>query len=768
MKITFVTSFSEEGYNTYAKKMLESVKEHWHPESRLVAFYHDFEPDLSDFESCDILSFRNLNEVEDLVDYKETFKKYDGNYSGQYNWRMDAIKWCHKVFAMSELAFEMAEDSAEAGWLVWLDADTVTTVNFNPVKDLEKFLPEQASIVHLGRTAADYSETSFIGFNLNRENPLQLIADLRGAYMSGEVLGYREWHDGFIFERLLNIYRAHGTNTLNLTPEVKDLDAFGVSPLSQWMVHYKGNKKTQLSNTEVAPDVNGPKRYAQLLKIVQHYSPKTIAETGTWNGGRAIQMAEAAFTSGQDAVHYIGYDLFEEATEESDKRELNTKAHNSLSAVHNRLEEYAKLKDKEGKKFTFTLHKGDTNETLAKNPISVDLAYIDGGHSYETTKCDYDHIDSDIVVFDDFFSEDSNGNKPAEEGCGTNTVISEIIEEIKENDLKYRIKVLPSQDGVTGGGLTHLAVVLKDDNLPALPNEFSRVPIVVSPRDCMPDDYILNNVKTNTQKLDKGNWLTTCGLTEDHLLIVSGGDVDYEQLRITYDNLKADGKNPKIACVKHSYPKLLKHKFKPDYCIVLDPRPIDGISTHGVKRSDLFKKINKSTLFLVASMTDTSVVDYLVSKDANIKLWHAYSEALRDKTSNEKGLQLAEGCGIPAATTFVTGGTCAAMRTYGMFHVLGFRSFHLFGFDCSVGDVSPEMQEEKLDTGQQKYFKVEVNDEIFWTTGELLAMAQDVEKLLERTDIDSKLYFYEPKPSLAGAVWRTSSKYKEISYEEII
>ena len=28
---TFVTSFSEEGYNTYAKEMLESVASKWNP-----------------------------------------------------------------------------------------------------------------------------------------------------------------------------------------------------------------------------------------------------------------------------------------------------------------------------------------------------------------------------------------------------------------------------------------------------------------------------------------------------------------------------------------------------------------------------------------------------------------------------------------------------------------------------------------------------------------------------------------------------------------
>lgn len=762
--ITFVTSFSEKGYNTYAKKMLESVRQYWHRDSKLVCFYHDFDLSVDDWSDCDNVVFRNLNELEDLHDYRNTFAKYDGNIQGQYNWRMDAIKWCHKVFAMSELAFEMAEASKEPGWLVWLDADTVTTTKFNPEEALS-FLNDKVSIYHLGRNCTDYSETSFIAFNLNRENPLQLIADLRGAYMSGEVLGYREWHDGFIFERLLNIYKAHGTNTVNLTPDVKDLNAFGVSPLSQYMIHYKGNLKKELSNTEVAPDVNGPARYAQLLKLVQHYNAESVVETGTWNGGRAIQMAEAAFANGKEQFTYTGFDLFEEATDETDQKELNTKAHNSYEAVSNRLREYQKRKAEEGKIFNFAIYKGDTNTTVPEVAPEADLAYIDGGHSYGTTKSDWLHTSAPVVVFDDFFSADANGNKPDDEGCGTNFVIEEIIKDVKEEEKNWRIKVLPSQDGVKGGGHTHLAVVLKDDNLPDLPTEFSRVPIVVTPRDCMPDDYIHNNVKTNTDKLGDGSWIKTCGITEDPLLIVSGGYVDYESLRNTYNNMIADGKNPKIACVKHSYPKLVKHKIKPDYCVILDPRPVDGMSTHGVVRKDLFKKIYKSTLFLVASMTDPSVVDLLESKGANIRLWHAFSDALRDKEADT--FKIAKDLNIPEGTQFVTGGTCAAMRTFGMFHVLGFRTFNLFGFDCSIGDVTPEMEEEMLDTGQKKYFKVEVNDEIYWTTGELLAMAQDCERLFEREDIDFKIIFHEHKKSLAGAVWRTSGKAHEPDYKEL-
>jgi hypothetical protein len=756
----------EGGFDQYGKKMLDSVKQHWGEGLHLTCFYHDFDITTKDAPQSPNITYRNLNEITEMLEYRDAFAKYDGNYSAGYNWRMDAIKWCHKVFALSEYAFELSDDSREAGWMVWIDADTVTDTPFT-FTDIEEYLPQKASIVHLGRTTTDYSETSFIGFNLDRENPLQLIADLRGAYISGEVLGYREWHDGFIFERLLNIYKAHGTNVYNLTPKVEDLDAFGVSPLSQWMTHFKGNKKQLLNDTTVAPDVNGPARYQQLLDVVKHYRVESVIETGCWNGGRAIQMALTAFDSGRDEFTYTGYDLFEEATEESDEREMNSKAHNTLTAITNRLTEFKEAAEEDGKTFNFTLHKGDTNETL-KGDESADLVYIDGGHSYDTTLNDYNKVTAPIIVFDDFFTEDTDGNKPIEEHCGTNKVIEGIIEDIKEVDLDWRVKVLPSSDRVREGGHTHLAVVLKDPELEELPKEFSRVPIVVTPKDCMPDDYIINNVNTNIENVDGGDWIEECKLTEDHMIIVSGGQIDYESLRLTIKNLESNGKNPKVACVKHSYPRLLKHKIVPDYCIILDPRPIDGVSTHGVVRKELFKKINKDTLFLVASMTDPSVVEYLQSKDATIKLWHAFSDAIRDK--DEKGeFKINPNCNIPEGSVFVTGGTCAAMRTFGMFHVLGFRTFHFFGFDCSVPeeDITDEMKEEKLDTGHQKYFKVESDDQVFWTTGELLAMAQDCEKLFDRQDIDFSLCFHGG-PSLVKSVYETSKKVNENTYEEII
>tara|TARA_R110000850_G_C9801198_1_gene450437 strand:- start:250 stop:813 length:564 start_codon:yes stop_codon:yes gene_type:complete len=164
-------------------------------------------------------------------------------------------------------------------------------------------------------------------------------------------------------------------------------------------------------------------------------------------------------------------------------------------------------------------------------------------------------------------------------------------------------------------------------------------------------------------------------------------------------------------------------------------------------------------MFFVASMTDPSVTKHLLEKTDKVYGWHAFSQSLKDNTKTKENpdgaIDLGEGA------TFVTGGTCAAMRAIGMFHILGFRDFELFGYDSNILDeVTDEMKKEKIRDKQPKYIPVELNDKNFWTTGELLAMAQDCEKLFESTDVEMNIVVHDDKKeTLIGEAWRTSSKF---------
>ena len=93
-------------------------------------------------------------------------------------------------------------------------------------------------------------------------------------------------------------------------------------------------------------------------------------------------------------------------------------------------------------------------------------------------------------------------------------------------------------------------------------------------------------------------------------------------------------------------------------------------------------------------MTDPSVTKYLHEHTDNIWGWHAFTESLRDdedrKTPTQNNqVKIREDLGMTQGTTLITGGTCAAMRSIGILHTLGFRHIHLFGFDCSLNSYPP-------------------------------------------------------------------------------
>ena len=92
----------------------------------------------------------------------------------------------------------------------------------------------------------------------------------------------------------------------------------------------------------------------------------------------------------------------------------------------------------------------DTKDTL-KEKVDVDFVFIDGGHSYETVKHDFEMLKHNPqIVLDDFFLEDDNGKKPSEEHCGVNKLFEEIT---------LPKKVLKTRDPVMSGGVIGLALV---------------------------------------------------------------------------------------------------------------------------------------------------------------------------------------------------------------------------------------------------------------------------------------------------------------------
>lgn len=178
-------------------------------------------------------------------------------------------------------------------------------------------------------------------------------------------------------------------------------------------------------------------RYRQVLTEVVRRKPMAILEIGVWKGLRALEMLSLA----PEGCIYYGFDLFEDANPETDAAEKNVKSHHKVADVRKLLAEYP-----------VKLFKGNTRETLKDFHEKVDFVWLDGGHSVETIRSDWENVKrllnpGAVVLFDDYYT---GGIDTKLYGC------NEIV-----NGLKH--EVLPMADPVHGGGFVHIARVHGDD-----------------------------------------------------------------------------------------------------------------------------------------------------------------------------------------------------------------------------------------------------------------------------------------------------------------
>ena len=91
----------------------------------------------------------------------------------------------------------------------------------------------------------------------------------------------------------------------------------------------------------------------------------------------------------------------------------------------------------------------------------------------------------------------------------------------------------------------------------------------------------------------------------------------------------------------------------------------------------------------------------------------------------------------------------------------------MFGFDSSVPEDAVD-KDAKDEMDNPKYLHVETGGVKFWTTGELLALAQDLEKMFERKDLAVNISFYGEN-TLAAQVFDQSYYNQEFkTFEEFM
>lgn len=410
-----ITSMSKEGYEQYGKTCLQGLVKHW--PCPITVYYEDIKPDFKHKK----ITYKQLFKVEGCAETLGVFATlpiFSGLINGKRNYRYDIFRFVRKCFAQ----FDAASDEDE--YLFWVDADTVWDKDISK-KTLRAML-DNTFMAYLGRPDW-HSCASFIGWNMTNPRSDEFWNAYFDIIISGKVLALEEWHDCFILDVLR---QALDLPQRDLAKGIE----LGKGPVNVFNNVFQGIARHLKGNLK-----NGPQRYQQLIDLVIKNKPDAIMEIGTWNGSRALEMIQQV----PDAK-YFGFDLFETANDETDETEKNVKPHHAAEDVANLLQV---------NKVKAELYAGDTKETLPvflkkHGEKSVDLIFIDGGHSVETIRSDWENAkkairQGGVIVFDDYYTD-----MPDLDKYGANAVLK---------DLDYTL--LPIADPVKGGGKTQMAVV---------------------------------------------------------------------------------------------------------------------------------------------------------------------------------------------------------------------------------------------------------------------------------------------------------------------
>jgi hypothetical protein len=249
MTIAVITTFPNNMFEVYGKQMIESFVRNWPNEIPLLIALDD---DLLYSQIEKMIRPQDAIAVgwgKDHADFVERNKgKDDPN-----NYRKQAVRFCHKVFAIERALKATQEAKANnepcARYLIWLDADVITN---RPVTmaEIKECLPKEGdAVAYLGRKDWPHSECGWLAFDLENDGG-KSIEEMVRFYTSDAIFNEKEWHDSWIWDRVIEVMQC-GTN---LTFDKPGMDIWPHSPMGKWSTHFKGPAaKTKMIEQPLKP-----------------------------------------------------------------------------------------------------------------------------------------------------------------------------------------------------------------------------------------------------------------------------------------------------------------------------------------------------------------------------------------------------------------------------------------------------------------------------------------------------------------------------------
>lgn len=228
-----LTTFAPQAWDIYGKRFVESFVGHW--PIPLHVFHQNERPDFDHWQ----VTWHNLHDDPDYRSFIADFENDDyanGWRDDRIDYRFQAVKFCHKVFAQTSPMFrEERRDGFRAldQW-IWIDADVET---HHPIDELFWAGACPAGVVasYLGRKDWHHSECGFMCYNLPQADTF--LTEFRRLYVDRRLFTLREWHDSFAWD---HVRHEVGGRFHNLSDGVSGLHVWPRTILGRYMEHRKG------------------------------------------------------------------------------------------------------------------------------------------------------------------------------------------------------------------------------------------------------------------------------------------------------------------------------------------------------------------------------------------------------------------------------------------------------------------------------------------------------------------------------------------------